>query len=251
MSHEPSTAVVTGASRGIGRAIALRLSAEGYRVHLLARGVAALEAVAEEIRAAGGAACALAVDLSTEEGLARASALFGEAETPPSVLVNNAGVTTTMPFLTAAAGSWEADIQLNLLAPMRLAHAFAKALRRARTPGCLVNIASVVGLTGAPGAAAYSAAKAGLIAFGKSVAGEWARAGIRVVNISPAYTEGEMLTRLESELPAPALERLAAKHPLGYGKPEDIALAVAAVVGPTGRWMTGSNIVLDGGYLIS
>lgn len=242
------TAMITGASAGLGRAVALRLALAGTRLILVARRATILAELADQIREAGGEAEIWVCDLAETASVEKLAAYLGQCEPAVDVLVNCAGVKHNVPFVISDTEDWLRDFQINTLAPMRLAQAFGKRLRRLRREGCLVNLASVAALVGAPNAAVYCATKGALVAWGRALAAEWARSNIRVLLICPGYVRTEMLEQARRELTSEAMAALEAAHPLGFGEPEDVAELVTALIGPAGRWMTGSIITLDGGY---
>ncbi len=245
---EGQTVMVTGASAGIGRAIAVRLGSEGARLILVARREALLCELADTLANEHAEALVQPCDLHSEEQLEELAAFVAEREPPVDVLVNCAGLHRFAPFLVTDPEDWKSLIQVNLVAPMRLGHAFGKRLRRCRRPGCMVNIASVGALVGVPGASAYCATKGALVSWGRALAAEWAKSNIRVITICPGFVRTDMLEQVRRSLPADAMANLEASFPLGFGEPADVAEVVAAAVGPAGRWMTGSVITVDGGY---
>ncbi len=237
-------ALVTGASRGIGRAVALRLAAEGASVALNYRaGREEAEAAAAEIAAAGGSAVVLPGDVSVA---AEAEALVNgaaEALGGLDILVNNAGVTRDNLLMRLSEEDWDAALNTNLKGAFLCSKAAVRPMLRQRY-GRIVNMSSVVALTGNPGQANYAAAKAGLIGFTRTVAREVASRGVTVNALAPGFIETQMIESIPADLRAQILERI----PLGkFGAPEDVAGCVAFLCGGDGAYITGQTISVDGG----
>lgn len=240
-------ALVTGASRGIGRAVALRLAAEGASVALNYRaGREEAEAVAAEIAAAGGSAAVLQGDVSVAE---EAEALVGAAEAALGgldILVNNAGATRDNLLMRLSEEDWDAALNTNLKGAFLCAKAAIRPMLRQRF-GRIVNMSSVVALTGNPGQANYAAAKAGLIGFTRTVAREVASRGVTVNALAPGFIETQMIESIPDDLRARILERI----PLGrFGAPDDVAGCVAFLCGDDGAYITGQTISIDGGLAL-
>lgn len=237
-------ALVTGASRGIGRAVALRLAAEGASVALNYRaGREEAEAVAAEIEASGGSAAVVQGDVAAAE---EAEALVGaaaEAMGGLDILVNNAGLTRDNLLMRLSEEDWDAALNTNLKGAFLCAKAAIRPMLRQRF-GRIVNMSSVVALTGNPGQANYAAAKAGLIGFTRTVAREVASRGVTVNALAPGFIETQMIESIPEDLRARILERI----PLGrFGAPEDVAGCVAFLCGDDGAYITGQTISIDGG----
>ena len=237
-------ALVTGASRGIGRAVALRLAAEGASVALNYRaGREEAEAVAAEIAASGGSAAVVQGDVAAAE---QAEALVGaaaEAMGGLDILVNNAGLTRDNLLMRLSEDDWDAALNTNLKGAFLCAKAAIRPMLRQRF-GRIVNMSSVVALTGNPGQANYAAAKAGLIGFTRTVAREVASRGVTVNALAPGFIETQMIESIPDDLRARILERI----PLGrFGAPEDVAGCVAFLCGDDGSYITGQTISIDGG----
>ena len=237
-------ALVTGASRGIGRAVALRLAAEGASVALNYRaGREEAEAVAAEIAASGGSAAVVQGDVAAAE---EAEALVGaaaEAMGGLDILVNNAGLTRDNLLMRLSEDDWDAALNTNLKGAFLCAKAAIRPMLRQRF-GRIVNMSSVVALTGNPGQANYAAAKAGLIGFTRTVAREVASRGVTVNALAPGFIETQMIESIPDDLRARILERI----PLGrFGAPEDVAGCVAFLCGDDGAYITGQTISIDGG----
>jgi 3-oxoacyl-[acyl-carrier protein] reductase len=235
-------ALVTGASRGIGRAVALRLARAGFRVAVSGRTAGSAGPTAEAIREAGGEAVPLGADLAV---YAEAERLVEEAVKALGgldLLVNNAGLTKDTLVLRMSEADWDAVLDANLKGAFACAKAAIKAMLR--TGGRVVNVTSVVGVMGNPGQANYVASKAGLIGLTKALAREYAGRGILVNAVAPGFIETDM-TRA---LPDKVKEDLLRQIPLGrFGQAEDVAGAVAFLAGPDAAYVTGQVIHVNGG----
>ncbi len=238
-------ALVTGASGGIGAAIARTLAAQGAAVVLSGTRVAALEALAAEIGAIAGATPAhiCPADLADP---AAADALVAAAEAkagPLGVLVNNAGLTRDMLALRMKDEDWARVLEVDLAAPFRLARAALRGMLRRRA-GRIVSIGSIVGATGNPGQANYAAAKAGLIGMTKALAQEVASRGVTVNAVAPGF----IATPMTDALTAEQKTKLAQAIPLGrLGAPEDVAAAVLYLASDEASWVTGATLHVNGG----
>ena len=237
-------ALVTGASRGIGRAVALRLASEGASVALnYNSGQQEAETVAAEITAAGGSAVTLqgnVADATQAEALVDAAA---EALGGLDILVNNAGITRDNLLMRLSEDDWDAVIDTNLKGAFLCTKAAIRPMLRQRF-GRIVNMSSVVAITGNPGQANYTAAKAGLIGFTRTVAREVASRGITVNAIAPGFIATQMVDSIPEDLQAQIRERI----PLGaFGTPEDVAGCVAFLVSADAAYVTGQVLSIDGG----
>jgi 3-oxoacyl-[acyl-carrier protein] reductase len=241
------TALVTGSSRGIGRAIATELARRGARVIVNYRaGSAAAEEACAAIAAAGGQARAIGADVSQSEDVDR---LFSEATAafgPVEILVNNAGIARDNLLLRMSDDDWDAVQQTNLRAAFLCTRAALRGMLRARW-GRVVNVGSVIALGANPGQANYAAAKAGLIALTRTVAREVGSRGITVNAVLPGYIETDMTADLSEAARKHLSERIALER---LGRPDDIAQAVAYLCSPAGDYITGSAMVVDGGLSI-
>jgi len=235
--------VVTGASRGIGRSIALELAARGSDLVLLARGRDDLERVARECEARGARCRTVAVDL------AEAASIGGAAEESLKAfgrfdhLVNNAGVTSDGLLMRMKRAEWDRVLAVNLTGAFEMTRALLPVMVRARY-GRIVNVSSVVALMGNPGQANYCAAKAGLIGFTKSLAREVASRSITVNAVAPGFIDTEMTRVLAPE----ARDRMSSLIPLGrLGTAEDVASGVAFLLTPGAEYITGEVLNISGG----
>jgi len=237
-------AIVTGASRGIGRGIALALAEAGATVVCAARDLAKLEAVVAEIAAAGGKANAHGVDVSSRESIEALIAATIATHGRIDVLVNNAGITRDALLLRMRPADWDDVIATNLTSVFIATQAVMKPMLKQRA-GSIINIGSVVGLTGNAGQANYAAAKAGLIGFSKSVAREVASRGIRVNVVTPGFIETDMT----NAMPEAAKEAMLKTVPLGRtGTPADIAGLVVYLASDASAYVTGQTVSVDGGF---
>ncbi len=239
-------AVVTGAGRGIGRAIALKYAAEGADVVCVSRTQENSEKVAAEVKILGRRAWALAVDVSDGAAVSTASEKILADCGKVDILVNNAGVTRDGLLMRMSETDWDSVLNTNLKGAFLFTKAFTRAFLKQRS-GRIINVASVVGLMGNAGQANYAASKAGLIGFTKSVARELASRGITVNAIAPGFIETDMTAALKEEHKAELLKQI----PLGsLGQAEDIASAAVYLAGAGARYVTGQVLVVDGGMVM-
>jgi 3-oxoacyl-[acyl-carrier protein] reductase len=240
-------AVVTGASRGIGRAIALELGRRGGRVVGTATSAAGAQAISDAFAAAGVQGRGVVLDVADAVAV---EACFKEIESrdgTPSILVNNAGVTRDGLLVRMSAEDWQVVIETDLSAVYRTCKAVLRGMMKARR-GRIVNIASVVGVMGNAGQANYAAAKAGMIGFSKSLAREVGSRGITVNVVAPGF----VVTDMTDALGEAARTALLGQVPLGrLGSAEDIAHAVAFLASPQAGYITGETLHVNGGmYMI-
>lgn len=242
-------AIVTGAGhagKGIGQACALALARAGANIVVASRTVANAQAVVDEILAMGGEAMALGVDVSVAadvDGLVTASiAAYGQID----ILVNNAGITRDALLVRMSEDAWDAVIDTNLKGAWLCLKAVARPMMKQRS-GAIVNVSSIMGLTGSAGQTNYSASKAGLIGLTKAAARELAPRGIRVNAVAPGWVETAMTADLTDEFKQQSLARI----PLGrLGTPEDIAAAVRFLCGDDAAYVTGQTLTVDGGLIM-
>ena len=240
-------AVVTGASRGIGRAIALRFAQAGADVACVSRSVENSQKVADEIKALGRKAWAFGVDISDAKAVSTiAEAILNETG-KVDILVNNAGVTKDGLLMRMSDDDWDLVLNTNL----RGAFAFTKAFSRSflgQRSGRIINVASVIGLMGNAGQANYAASKAGLIGFTKSIAREFASRGITVNALAPGFIETDMTAVLNDQTKTAILNNIPLKT---LGKAEDIAHAALFLASPGARYVTGQVLAVDGGMVMA
>ena len=243
------TALVTGASSGLGRHFAMVLAKAGARVVIAARRTDRLEELKGEIEGAGGTAATVALDVTEP---ASVKAAFAEAEAalgPITVLVNNAGIATPAYFLKMTEEEWRSVLSVNLDGVFRVAQEAARRMKVNRTGGSIINIASVLGLGVIKTLAHYSASKAGVIHMTKAVAYELARDNIRVNAIAPGYCETEMN---DAFFQTEAGKRLIARVPMErLGRLSELDGPLLLLASDAGSFMTGTVITVDGGLLLS
>ena len=243
---ENQVALVTGAGRGIGKAIAMRLAGEGARVACCGRTLANVEATVASIAAAGGQAKAYAVDVADAGQVTATCEQVFQDFSRVDVLVNNAGVTRDQLLLRISEADWDAVLDTNLKGAFLFTKAISRAMLKQRS-GRIVNISSISGLTGNAGQSNYAASKAGLIGFTKSAAKELASRGITVNAVAPGF----IVTDMTAVLGADVQEQLKARIALGrLGEPEDIANAVLFLASNLAGYVTGQVITVDGGLVM-
>ncbi len=237
-------ALVTGGSRGIGRNIAHELALAGARVAVVARGEAGAVSAAAELPGAGHAG--YGCDVSDAAAVDAVLRQVEEAIGPLDILVNNAGITNDNVLVRLSDDAWDAVLDTNLKGAFLLTRAAARGMMRRRS-GRIINVTSVVGITGNRGQANYAASKAGLIGLTKSVAKELASRGILCNAVAPGFIETEMTEGLNEDARAGLIERIALGR-LGTG--DDVAAAVRFLAGPGAAYITGQVLVVDGGMVM-
>ena len=247
MLLDGKTALVTGASRGIGRAIALRLAAEGASVAInYAGNTAKAEETKAAIEAAGGKAALFQADVSDSAQVEQMVAAVTEEFGTIDILVNNAGITRDGLLMRMKEEDFDAVLDTNLKGIFQVTKAVSKLMMKKRA-GRIVNMASVVGIMGNAGQTNYAAAKAGVIGFTKSAAREFAARGITVNAVAPGF----IATDMTAAMPEKAKEATLAAIPLRrMGEPEDVANAVAFLVSDQASYITGQVVKVDGGMVM-
>ncbi|MBA3830484.1 MAG: 3-oxoacyl-[acyl-carrier-protein] reductase [Chthoniobacterales bacterium] len=247
MRFENQVAIVTGAGRGIGHAIALRLAREGARVASVSRSESNARRTATEINGTRAeAAIAYAVDIADHAAVKETTTRILEDFGRVDILVNNAGVTRDGLSMRMSLGDWETVIDTNLTGAFSFIQAVMRSMIKQRS-GRIINISSISGLTGNAGQANYAASKAGLIGLTKSLARELASRAITVNAIAPGF----IVTDMTDALPDQIKEAILGKIPLGkFGEGEDIAAAVAFLAAPEAKYITGQVLTVDGGMVM-
>jgi 3-oxoacyl-[acyl-carrier protein] reductase len=243
---EGQVAIVTGASRGIGAAIADTLTAAGARVAGTATTPAGAEAIAARLGAIAGDTRGEVLDVNDAEAADALVARVAETLGPPTVLVNNAGITRDQILMRMKEEDWNAVLDTNLRSVFRLSKACLRGMMKARS-GRIVNIASVVGAMGNAGQTNYAAAKAGMMGFSRSLAREVGSRGITVNVVAPGFIDTDMTRALDDS----QREALLSDIPLQrLGAPEDIAAAVLFLASPQGAYITGQTLHVNGGMFM-
>ena len=237
---------MTGAGRGIGRAIALRFSKAGAHLACVSRSVENAEKVANELRASGAKAWSYAVDVSDPDAVASAAEQILRDAGRVDILVNNAGVTRDGLLMRMSEEDWDAVLNTNLRGAFSFTKAFSRSFIKQRS-GRIINISSVIGLIGNAGQCNYAASKAALIGFTKSVARELASRGITCNALAPGFIETDMTSGMNEQARAELLKRI----PLNsLGQPDDIAEAALFLASPSARYITGQVLTVDGGMVM-
>ncbi|HEU5357924.1 MAG TPA: 3-oxoacyl-[acyl-carrier-protein] reductase [Gemmatimonadales bacterium] len=237
------TAFVTGSTRGIGRAVAAALHGAGAKVAILGRDAARAQAVAAEIgERARGFACDVGDTASIQAAVDAVTRELG----PVDILVNNAGITRDNLLLRMGEDEWDQVLDANLKGAFRTVKAVLKGMMK-RGGGRIINITSIVGLTGNKGQANYAASKAGLVGFTKSVAKEYASRNVLANCVAPGFIETDMTAALPPDARAALLKEIALER---LGRPEDVAGAVLFLASDLAAYVTGQVLVVDGGMVI-
>lgn len=246
MDLKGKVAIVTGSSKGIGKAIVLELARCGAKVVVSGRNLERIEQVRNEAEKIGAEAIAVAADVSDTDEAANLINKTLEKWERVDILVNNAGITRDNLIMRMSAEDWNEVLQTNLTGAFNCIKSATRQMMKQRS-GCIINITSVVGLMGNAGQANYAASKAGIIGLTKSVARELASRSITCNAVAPGYIETEMTGRLDEKIK----ESLKQQIPLGrIGSIEDVAKVVAFLAGENASYITGQVINVDGGLLI-
>ena len=242
-------AIVTGASRGLGRHFALTLAKAGARVVLAARGIERLAETAEEIEGFGGCAVAVRVDVTEGESVRVCVETAENALGPINILVNNAGIAVTKPILEHAEEDWDSVLDTNLKGIWLMAQEVARRMVHCKQGGSIINIASVLGERGISQLPGYCASKGGIINLTRAMAVELAPHGIRVNAVAPGYIETDMNRQFFA---TQAGQRLIKRIPQRrLGQVEDLDGALLLLASDASRYITGSVITIDGGQSVS
>ncbi len=241
-----TVALVTGASGGIGQAVAVRLATDGADVALFGQNVERLAETAEKVRALGRRAECYAVNNAVaadiQAAVAKVEADFGRIDT----LVNNAGITRDGLLIRMSEEDWDTVLSVNLKSVFLFSKAVGRLMMKQRK-GSIINIASIIGLIGNPGQANYAASKGGIIAFTKSVAKELASRNVRANAIAPGFISTRMTDKLSEDLQKKMLEMIPMAR---YGSPDDVAGAVSFLAGADAQYITGQVIQVCGGMVM-
>jgi 3-oxoacyl-[acyl-carrier protein] reductase len=247
MSLENEVALVTGASRGIGAAIADTLATAGATVIGTATSEAGAQGITERIKSAGHSGRGMVLNVAQADSIDMLIEAIGTDFGNPTILVNNAGITRDNLLMRMKDDEWESIINTNLTSVYRLSKAVLRGMMKARK-GRIINISSVVGAMGNAGQTNYAAAKAGIHGFTRSLAREVGSRGITVNSVAPGFIETDMT----KELPEAQRKSLVDSIPLHkLGSPEDIANAVLFLAGESGRYITGETLHVNGGMFMS
>jgi 3-oxoacyl-[acyl-carrier protein] reductase len=247
MSLENEIAIVTGASRGIGQAIALSLGKKGATVIGTATSDSGAEKITEYLKAAGIKGKGMNLDVSNQVSVDAVVNAVQEGFGTPTILVNNAGITRDNLLMRMKDEEWDAIINTNLSSVYRMSKACVRGMTKARK-GRIISIASVVGAMGNAGQTNYAAAKAGIMGFTKALAREVGSRGITVNTVAPGFIDTDMTRALAEE----HKQALAGQIPLGrLGQPEEIASAVAFLASPEAGYITGETLHVNGGMYMS
>lgn len=248
-SVKNQVAIVTGASSGLGRHFARVLAASGAKVALCARRRDRLDELAADIRASGGVAVPVELDVTDGASVAAAVEQAANELGPVAILINNAGLAIDKPLLETSDEDWDSVVDTNLKGAWMMARETARHMIAEETAGKMVNIVSILGLTATPRVHGYAASKAGLIHLTRTLALELARHDIRVNAIAPGYVETDLNVDL---LAGPTGDRLKKRIPQRrFARPDDLDGALLLLCSKAGAYMTGSVVTVDGGMTLS
>jgi 3-oxoacyl-[acyl-carrier protein] reductase len=240
----PRKTLVTGASRGLGRAIALELGRQGHSIAVhYGRSAEEAHAVADEIVSSGGRAVLVQGDLGSKDGAKAVATEASEKLGGLEVLINNAGITKDGLVLRMKDEDWDAVLETNLAAPFALIRTALRGMMAAKW-GRIVNVSSVVGLMGNPGQANYIASKAGLIGLTKAIAKEYGGKGITCNAVAPGFISSDMTDKLPENVRESYLSSIPAGR---FGNPEDVAAVVAFLASDAAGYVNGQTLAVDGG----
>ncbi|MBL63550.1 MAG: 3-oxoacyl-ACP reductase [Opitutae bacterium] len=240
------TALVTGAGRGIGRAIAEKLASDGMRIICVSKSPDSCGAAAEAISDAGGDAQSVAVDVSDGAAVSQACEQLLSSGVEVDVLVNNAGITRDNLLFRMNEEEWESVLRTNLTSCFHWTKGLARPMTQRRW-GRIINVSSVVGVTGNAGQANYAAAKAGMIGFTKSLAKEFAARKVTVNAVAPGFIETDMTSELDERLREAVVKFIPMKR---FGQPQDVAHMVSYLCSEGAAYVTGKVFTVDGGMVI-
>ncbi|MCY4404037.1 MAG: 3-oxoacyl-ACP reductase FabG [Candidatus Poribacteria bacterium] len=240
------TAIVTGASRGIGAAIAHRLCEVGANVVICSRSTESINQTAKALKNDGYNTHAVVADISIKEDVESLVEQTVEQFSQIDILVNNAGITRDMLLMRLKDEDWEAVLQTNLTGTMYCTRAVLRPMIRQKS-GRIINISSVIGLMGNPGQASYAAAKAGIIGLTKTTAKEVGTRGITVNAIAPGFITTDMTAKIPEEFQNKLLELIPLQN---FGTPDDVADVVCFLASDAARYITGQTIQVDGGMVM-
>ena len=247
MSDENKVALVTGASRGIGRAIAEQLAADGFTVVGTATSEGGAERITEYLQAAGNAGCGMTLNVADDDSVASVIKAIGEQFGAPLILVNNAGITRDNILMRMKADEWSDVIDTNLNALYRVSKACLRGMTKARW-GRIINITSVVGSMGNMGQSNYAATKAGAEGFSRALARELGSRAVTVNSIAPGFIDTDMTRELTDE----QRDLMLGQIPLGrLGAPDEIAALVGFLCSDAAGYITGETIHINGGMYMA
>jgi len=244
-------AIITGASSGIGQAVAKRLASEGAFVVLFARREELLKKCQIEIEAEGGNAICFVGDVTREDDVKGCIEKSLEHKNKIDILINNAGVELVKSLSMTSLDELDYIIDVNIKGIIRFIQKAQRYMTGIQNGASIVNVSSVSGMFGVAGLSAYSMTKGGVISITKSLAIELAPRKIRVNVIAAGIVETDLTQRMRSKLGSQQLEQILKMHPLGFGTPYDVASGIAFLASDEAKWITGSILVIDGGYTAS